>query len=132
MFKILRVNMTELSTSSEEISSDYQGLGGRGLTSAIINKEVDPILFSHRSQQQTGFCARASGRNQLRQLGAYLRGWKKPLTGGIKEANSGGQAGGYLSKLGIAAIVIEGMPKENKLYKLLIGKDKCEIQEAMN
>ena len=43
MFKILRVNMTELSTSSEEISSDYQGLGGRGLTAAIISKEVDPI-----------------------------------------------------------------------------------------
>ncbi|MBW2034301.1 MAG: aldehyde ferredoxin oxidoreductase [Deltaproteobacteria bacterium] len=57
-------------------------------------------------------------------------GAKSPLTGTIKEANSGGQAGQYLAKLGIAAIVIEGLPQDGKLYKLVVGKDKCELNPA--
>ncbi len=130
MFKILRVNMTELSTSSEEISGDYQGLGGRGLTSAIINKEVDPTCSPIGPNNKLVFAPGLLGGTNCANSGRISVGGKSPLTGGIKEANSGGQAGGYLSKLGISAIVIEGMSKENKLYKLFIGKDKCEIQEA--
>ena len=130
MFKILRVNMTELSTSSEEISNDYQGLGGRGLTSAIINKEVDPTCSPIGPNNKLVFAPGLLGGTNCANSGRISVGSKSPLTGGIKEANSGGQAGGYLSKLGIAAIVIEGMPKEDNLYKLLVGKDKCEIQEA--
>lgn len=130
MFKILRVNMTELSTSSEEISTDYQGLGGRGLTSAVINKEVDPICSPIGPNNKLVFAPGLLGGTNCANSGRISVGGKSPLTGGIKEANSGGQAGAYLSKLGIAAIIIEGMPKENKLYKLLIGKDKCKIEEA--
>ncbi len=130
MFKILRVNMTELSTSSEEISSDYQGLGGRGLTAAIINKEVDPICSAIGPNNKLVFAPGLLGGTNCANSGRISVGGKSPLTGGIKEANSGGQAGAYLSKLGIAAIVIEGMPKEDKLYKLLISKDKCKIEEA--
>ena len=130
MFKILRVNMTELSTSSEEISNDYQGLGGRGLTSAIINKEVDPTCSPIGPNNKLVFAPGLLGGTNCANSGRISVGGKSPLTGGIKEANSGGQAGGYLSKLGIAAIVIEGMPKEDKLYKLFVGKNKCEILGA--
>ena len=42
MFKILRVNMSDLSVKTEDVPEEYQGLGGRGLTSAIVAKEVDP------------------------------------------------------------------------------------------
>ena len=42
MFKILRVNMSDLSIKSEDIPEAYQGLGGRGLTSALVANEVDP------------------------------------------------------------------------------------------
>ena len=38
-------------------------------------------------------------------------GCKSPLTGGIKEANAGGQAAQVLARLGYAAIVLEGKPK---------------------
>lgn len=43
-------------------------------------------------------------------------GCKSPLTGGIKEANAGGQAGQVLGRLGIAAIVLEGKPKGDDAY----------------
>ena len=130
MFKILRINMTELSTSSEEISSDYQGLGGRGLTAAIINKEVDPICSPIGPNNKLILAPGLLGGTNCANSGRISVGGKSPLTGGIKEANSGGQAGGYLSRLGISAIIVEGMPKEDKLYKLVVGKNKCELREA--
>ncbi len=130
MFKILRVNMTELSTSSEAISSDYEGLGGRGLCAAIMNKEVDPICSPIGPNNKLVFAPGLLGGTNCANSGRISVGGKSPLTGGIKEANSGGQAGAYLSKLGIAAIIVEGMPKEDKRYKLLVGKDTCELKEA--
>jgi aldehyde:ferredoxin oxidoreductase len=54
-------------------------------------------------------------------------GCKSPLTGGIKEANSGGQASQLLAMLGYAAIVLEGKPKDNTLYKVFISKDGVKI-----
>ena len=54
-------------------------------------------------------------------------GCKSPLTGGIKESNSGGQASQVLARLGYAAIILEGKPKENDLYKIFINKDGVEI-----
>ena len=36
-----RINMTDLSVKSEE-GEQYQGLGGRALTSRIVETEVDP------------------------------------------------------------------------------------------
>jgi len=130
MFKILRVNMAELSIDSKEMGSDYQGLGGRGLTSAIISREVDPTCSPIGPNNKLVFAPGLLGGTNCANSGRISVGSKSPLTGGIKEANSGGQAGGYLSRLGIAAIVIENMPKEDNLYKLFISKEKCEIVAA--
>jgi aldehyde:ferredoxin oxidoreductase len=57
-------------------------------------------------------------------------GCKSPLTGGIKEANAGGMPSQMIARLGYAAIVLEGKPKDNTLYKILINKDGVDIQEA--
>jgi aldehyde:ferredoxin oxidoreductase len=50
------------------------------------------------------------------------------LTGGIKEANAGGQPSQMLGRLGYAAIVLEGKPQENNLYKIFINKDGVDIK----
>jgi len=54
-------------------------------------------------------------------------GCKSPLTGGIKEANSGGQPSQVLARLGYAAIILEGKPKDGDLYKVFINKDGVKI-----
>jgi len=130
MFKIIRVNMSDLSVKSEEIPKDYQGLGGRGFSSALIAKEVDPICSAIGPHNKLVIAPGLLGGTNCANSGRVSVGAKSPLTGGIKEANSGGQAGGYLSRLGIAAIVVEGMPEKGKLYKLLVSKDKCELLPA--
>lgn len=93
MDKILRVNMgTKGSpTTTVEPIGAYAGLGGRALTSAIISKEVLPACHPLSETNKiviapgllSGSIAAMSGRISV--------GCKSPLTGGIKESNSGGQ-----------------------------------------
>ncbi|HEN20573.1 MAG TPA: aldehyde ferredoxin oxidoreductase [Desulfobacteraceae bacterium] len=130
MFKILRINMSDLSIKKEDIPEKYQGLGGRGLTSAIVSAEVDPHCSAIGANNKLIFAPGLLGGTNCANSGRISVGAKSPLTGTIKEANSGGQPGGYLSRLGIAALVFEGQPADNKLYKLFVSKDKAELSQA--
>ena len=42
MNKFIRVDMTMLKVSVEDVPEKYRGLGGRGLTSNFVNDEVKP------------------------------------------------------------------------------------------
>ena len=130
MHSIIRVDMTDLSVKEEEISEVYQGLGGRGLTSAIISAEVDPTCNAIGPHNKLVFAPGLLGGTNCANSGRISVGGKSPLTEGIKEANSGGQAGGYLARLGIAAIIIQGIREDGKLYRLFIGKEKSELSPA--
>jgi aldehyde:ferredoxin oxidoreductase len=130
MFKILRVNMSDLSVKIEDIPEAYQGLGGRGLTSAVVANEVEPTCSPIGPTNKLIFAPGLLGGTNCANSGRISVGAKSPLTGTIKEANSGGQAGQYLSRLAVAAIIVEGQPSGDKLYKLFVGKDKYELTPA--
>jgi len=130
MFKILRVNMTKQQVIWQDVPIEYQWLGGRGLTSTIVAKEVIPTCNAigplNKLIFAPGFLAATSCVNS----GRISVGAKSPLTGGIKEANSGGQAGQYLAKLGIVAIILEGQASAGQLLKLVLHKNKAKIENA--
>jgi len=127
--KILRINVGASGGPkvSEGPMGQYEGLGGRGLTSAIVAKEVPPLCHPLGEDNKlviapgllSGTPAAISGRISV--------GCKSPLTGGIKEANSGGQPSQVLAMLGYGAIVLEGKPKDNALYKVFISKDGVKV-----
>jgi aldehyde:ferredoxin oxidoreductase len=129
MEKILRIDMSAESGPKVNIIpfEGYAGLGGRALTSAIVSAEVDPTCHPLSSDNKlviapgllTGSAASTSGRLSI--------GCKSPLTGGIKEANAGGQVGQVLARLGFAAIILEGKPADDSLYKIFINKDGISI-----
>jgi len=106
---------------------EYAGLGGRALTSALVAKEVPPLCHPLGADNKlviapgllSGTIAAMSGRISV--------GCKSPLTGGIKESNAGGQAAQVLGRLGYAAIVLEGKPSGDALYKIVINKDGVTI-----
>jgi len=135
MDKILRIDMgaAEGPKAIEAPIGDYAGLGGRGLTSAIVSKEVPPSCHPLSGSNKlviapgllSGTIAAMSGRLSV--------GCKSPLTGGIKEANAGGEPAAMLARLGYAAIVLEGKPKGDDLYKILINKDgvTCSIDNSL-
>jgi aldehyde:ferredoxin oxidoreductase len=120
--KFIRVNMNEKTINIEEVPQDYMGLGGRGLTSIMINAEVppkcDPLGPENKLIFAPGFLSGTSLANTSRiSIGA-----KSPLTGTIKESNAGGTVAAALGRLGITAVVIEGQAPEGELSFLRIDK----------
>lgn len=121
MAKILRVNMSKLKANLEDLPKEYQGLGGRALTSAIICKEVPPLADPLGTENKLIFSAGILAGTSVPNSGRLSVGGKSPLTNTIKEANSGGAAAQKLAKLGFQAVVIEGSAKE--LTSLKIDKN---------
>ena len=121
MDKILRVNMSELKAHIEDLPKGYEGFGGRGLTSSIVNREVPPVADPLGAENKLIFSAGILAGTSVPNSGRLSVGGKSPLTNTIKEANSGGAAAQKLAKLGLQAVVIEGRAKE--LTSLRIDKN---------
>ncbi len=121
--KLIRVDMTTRAIRVEEVPPEYAGLGGRGLTSTIINAEVparcDPLGPENKLIVAPGLLSGTPLPNTSRtSIGA-----KSPLTGGIKESNVGGTMGASLGRLGVTAIIVEGQAPEGELYILRIDRE---------
>lgn len=129
MDRLLRVNMTELSCKVEAVPTAWAGLGGRGLTSTIVAEEVPAACHALGANNKLVFAPGLLTGTNAANSGRLSAGAKSPLTGTIKESNAGGAAGQMLAKLGIKALIIEGLPKENKWYSLHINKDEVSIKE---
>jgi aldehyde:ferredoxin oxidoreductase len=132
MDKILRIDMGAEGGPKffEEPPGRYAGLGGRMMTSTVVAKEVDPLCHPLSAENKlvispgllSGTTAVMSGRISV--------GCKSPLTGTIKESNAGGQGAQVMARLGYSAVILEGKPKDDKLYKLIINKDGVKIETA--
>jgi aldehyde:ferredoxin oxidoreductase len=129
MDKILRINMGAEGgpKATETPVGDYAGLGGRALTSALVSKEVPPLCHPLGADNKLVIAPGLLSGTTAAMSGRLSVGCKSPLTGGIKEANAGGQASQVLARLGYAAIVLEGKPEDDTLYKVFINKDVVEI-----
>ncbi len=100
---------------------------GCAITSTIISKEVSPLSHPLGAKNKLVIAPGLLSRTTASMSGRLSVGCKSPLTGGIKEANSGGQAAQVLARLGYAAIVLEGKPQDDTLYKVFINKDRAKI-----
>lgn len=130
MSKILRINTKEKTYGFEEAAGDMASLGGRGLTSRMVLNEVPPTCHPLSKSNKliiapgllTGTAAANSGRISV--------GAKSPLTGGIKESNSGGILSQKLARLGIKALVLEDKPENDAFSIVVIKKGSVEILPA--
>ncbi len=127
MAKLLRVDMTTQKCTFEDIPAHYAGMGGRGLTSTIIGREVEPICTAIGPHNKLVFASGLLGGTTCANSGRISVGCKSPMTGGIKESNSGGQPGGHLPKLGIAAIIVEGMAPVGQWFQLELAKNTAKL-----
>ena len=132
MDKILRINMS--GANGPEIKTEsmgaYAGLGGRAMTSTVVAKEVPPTCHALSAENKLVIAPGLLSGSAAAMSGRISVGCKSPLTGGIKEANSGGQPSQLLARLGYAAIILEGSPKDDSLYKVIINKDGVSIDKA--
>jgi len=130
MDKILRINMGADGgpKTKTEPAGSYAGMGGRALTSAIVSKEVPPTCHPLSEDNKLVIAPGLLSGSAAAMSGRISVGCKSPLTGGIKEANAGGMPSQMIGRLGYAAIVLEGRPKDDTLYRVYINKDKVEIK----
>jgi aldehyde:ferredoxin oxidoreductase len=129
MDKIVRIDMG--AEGGPKVSTgplgDYAGFGGRAMTSAIVSKEVPPLCHPLGAANKLVIAPGLLSGSNAAMSGRISVGCKSPLTGGIKEANSGGQPSQMLGRLGYAAIVLEGKPEDDTLYKVFINSDGVQI-----
>ncbi len=116
----IRVNMSDKTVRTEEVPQEYAGLGGRGLTSILINAEVPPTCDPLGPENKLIFAPGFLTGTPLPNTGRISVGAKSPLTGGIKESNAGGTIATSLARLGIAAVIIEGQAPPGDLSILRI------------
>ncbi len=129
--RILRVNMSTLTTSEEPYPAEWAALGGRALSAKILLKEVDPKCDPVGPGNKLVFAPGCLAGSTAPTSGRISVGAKSPLTKGIKEANAGGQPGQKLMRLGYRAVIVEGQPADpEKRYQVTINKDGVKIGEC--
>jgi len=130
MTKFIRIDMGSKAVTIGDCPEKYAGLAGRGLTSIFVADEVKPTCHPLGKYNKLifapGFLTGTSAANS----GRLSCGAKSPLTGGIKESNTGGTFGQKMSKMDIKALVFEGIPEEDKYYVVKVAMDGVTIEEA--
>lgn len=121
--KFIRVNMSERTIHVKDVPQEYAGLGGRGLTSLLVNAEVPPTCDPLGPENKLIFAPGLLSGTSLPNTSRISIGAKSPLTGGIKESNVGGTVATALGRLGITAIVVEGRAPEGELCALRIDEE---------
>ncbi len=130
MSKILRINTRTKEFRFEDLGK-YAGLGGRALTSRIVLDEVPPTCHPLSAANKLVAAAGVLTGTIVANSGRVSLGAKSPLTGGIKESNSGGQFAQKLAKLGILAIVLEDKPEEGTGFtNIIVTKDGVRFEPA--
>ena len=129
MDKILRIDMGAEGGPATKVEpmGAYAGHGGRGLTSAVISREVPPLCHPLGADNKLVIAPGLLSGTSAANSGRISVGCKSPLTGTIKESNSGGQASQVLAKLGYAAVILEGVPEDDNLYKVFIDTDGVTV-----
>ena len=130
MNKFIRVDMTAQKVTTGEVPAKYAGLGGRALTSNFVLDEVKPTCHALGKNNKIIFAPGLLSGTTAPNSGRISVGAKSPLTGTIKESNAGGTFSQKMAKMGIKALVIEGMPADDKYYIIKIDMNGVTIDEA--
>ncbi|MCP3983081.1 MAG: aldehyde ferredoxin oxidoreductase, partial [bacterium] len=128
--RLIRVEMSNPSVEIVDFPEQWQLLGGRALSSRILLEECDPSCDPLGPDNVLVLAPGALAGTAAPTSGRISVGAKSPLTGGIKEANSGGNPGQHLAKLGYRAIVVKGKPADpEKRYGLEVDEAGARIVE---
>jgi len=130
MNKLVRINTKTNEVKVEDVPEELRSLGGRGLTSRIIRQEVDPICHPLGPDNKLVIAPGILTGTPAPNTGRISVGGKSPLTGGIKESNSGGTFAQKMAKLGLQALILEDKPEQKSAPKVIyVNKDGIKVEE---
>jgi aldehyde:ferredoxin oxidoreductase len=128
MDKLIRIDLTHLTSRVEEVPQEWAGLGGRALTSAVVAREVPATCHPLGPMNKLVFAPGLLSGTSASNSGRLSAGAKSPLTGGIKESNVGGTAAQMFARLGIKALILEGVPPGQGWYGLRVDAAGVAIE----
>jgi aldehyde:ferredoxin oxidoreductase len=125
--KVIRIFLDKKNVIEEDISTGWELMGGRGMCGKIIVSEVPPETDPLGPYNKLVFAPGLLAGTVASSSGRLSIGGKSPLTGGIKESNVGGTAGQKLARLGIGALVLEGVSGEQSIIHISKEGIKFEL-----
>jgi len=128
--RIVRIDMENISVKEEKIKEELFLYSGRALGAYILSKEVDPLCDPLGKKNKLIFAPGLLGGTIYPCSGRISAISKSPLTGGIKEANSGGTAGNDMASLGVRTLILEGLPSEEGTWVVVLNKNGVKLERA--
>jgi aldehyde:ferredoxin oxidoreductase len=129
--RLIRIDMTRQTASIEPYPEQWRLLGGRALSARILLEECDPTCEPLGPDNVLVLAPGLMGGTAAPTSGRLSVGGKSPLTGGIKEANAGGNPSQDLMKLGYRGIVVKGKPADpERRYALEVTADEARVVPA--
>lgn len=127
MYRLLRVNMASGHCTFEPLTAEYEALGGRALTAALINKEVPTDCDPLGAGNKLIFAPGLLGATEPFKKNLISVSAKSPVTGKIKSSSSSALAANHLEQLGIWGVSIEGASAQNQLLQLEIRQNEARL-----
>lgn len=127
MKRIIRVNTRTGNITEQEATSEERRIGGRHFIAHILNKEVPPTCEPLGRNNKLIISMGLFADTGMTTTGQISIGGKSPLTGGVKESNTGGFAGKRLINLGIKAIIVEDLPDRDVTRVLYISRHEMKF-----
>ena len=124
MNKIVRVNTRTGEIRTQQVTEDLKHMGGRYFIAHILKHEVEPTCEPLGRKNKLIISQGWFADTNLSTASKISIGGKSPLTGGIKESNTGGYFGRRLARLGIKAVIIEDIPQNTSMPKVLSISDQ--------
>ena len=128
--QIWRVNVRTRTLVLEPVPSSWEQLGGRGLIARILLDEVPPTCEPLGPKNKLIFCNGLLTGHMISSIDRLSVGGKSPLTGGVKESNSGGTTGLHMAYMGIKALIIEDWPADRDWSVMVLKMNGVRFDPA--
>ena len=127
--RIVEIDLGTRSVRVQDAPQDLLRLGGRALTSTLIHRETDPLCHPLSADNLLVIAPGLLAGTGLSSANRLSAGAKSPLTGGIKESNSGGTAAFKLARLGIQALKIRGAAPRGACVGLHVSREGIRFED---
>jgi len=131
MQDIIWIDLKNRETRKEPVSDNAFLSGGRALSSNIIAEHVPAAADPLGPFNVITFCCGILAGTTISNANRLSVGSKSPLTGGIKESNSGGTFAYHMGRLGIRGITLEGIPPNPEKWQVIhINRDGLFFEDG--
>jgi aldehyde:ferredoxin oxidoreductase len=130
MKTILRINMKTQTVVNEPVESNLKLTGGRSFIANILSQEMDATADPLGAENKLIFCPGLFADTTAPGSGRISVGGKSPLTGTIKESNSGGTMAKRMAALKLHGIVVEDKPQDSEWFIIVVDGTSVEFISA--